>query len=79
MATFAAEGELRVRLTILVVTALVIRYGRLTAVNGLDFEARAGPRIHPADLGWDSESLERSTLAVHEWIGLLWLRLRGVA
>ncbi len=25
---------------------------------------------------FDSESLERSTLAVHEWIGLLWLRLR---
>jgi uncharacterized SAM-binding protein YcdF (DUF218 family) len=42
-----------------------------------DFEARAGPRIHPADLGWDSESLERSTFAVHEWLGLLWLELRG--
>jgi uncharacterized SAM-binding protein YcdF (DUF218 family) len=34
---------------------------------------------HPnwAELGWDSESLVRSTLAVHEWLGLLWLRLRG--
>jgi uncharacterized SAM-binding protein YcdF (DUF218 family) len=27
--------------------------------------------------GWDIESLERSTRAAHEWIGLLWLRLRG--
>jgi uncharacterized SAM-binding protein YcdF (DUF218 family) len=27
--------------------------------------------------GWDTESLGRSTRAVHEWIGLLWLRLRG--
>jgi uncharacterized SAM-binding protein YcdF (DUF218 family) len=42
-----------------------------------DFEARAGPRVNLGDLGWDSESLERSTLAVHEWLGLLWLRLRG--
>ncbi len=42
-----------------------------------DFEARAGPRIHLGDLGWDSESLERSTVAVHEWLGLLWLHLRG--
>jgi uncharacterized SAM-binding protein YcdF (DUF218 family) len=42
-----------------------------------DFESRAGPRTHLADLGWDSESLERSTFAVHEWLGLLWLQLRG--
>jgi uncharacterized SAM-binding protein YcdF (DUF218 family) len=42
-----------------------------------DFEARAGPRTHLGDLGWDSESLERSTFAVHEWLGLLWLRIRG--
>jgi uncharacterized SAM-binding protein YcdF (DUF218 family) len=42
-----------------------------------DFEARAGPRVHLADLGWDSESLERSTFAVHEWLGLLWARMKG--
>jgi uncharacterized SAM-binding protein YcdF (DUF218 family) len=42
-----------------------------------DFEARAGPRIHLGDFGWDSESLERSTFAVHEWLGLLWLHLKG--
>ncbi len=44
-----------------------------------DFVARGNHRFRWGDLGWDSESLERSTLAVHEWIGLLWLRLRGRA
>jgi uncharacterized SAM-binding protein YcdF (DUF218 family) len=42
-----------------------------------DFISRGPSRFRLADLGCDSESLERSTLAVHEWIGLLWLRLRG--
>jgi len=42
-----------------------------------DFESRSGPGLRWTDLGWDSESLERSTLAVHEWLGLLWLRIRG--
>jgi uncharacterized SAM-binding protein YcdF (DUF218 family) len=28
-------------------------------------------------LVWGPECLERSTFAVHEWLGLLWLRLRG--
>jgi uncharacterized SAM-binding protein YcdF (DUF218 family) len=42
-----------------------------------DFESRPGPAIRLTDLGWDSESLERSTLAVHECLGLLWLRIRG--
>jgi len=44
-----------------------------------DFVARQSPLFHWYDLAWDSESLERSTLAIHEWIGLLWLRLRGLA
>jgi uncharacterized SAM-binding protein YcdF (DUF218 family) len=42
-----------------------------------DFVSREGLRLRWIDLSWDSESLERSTRAVHEWIGLLWLRLRG--
>lgn len=42
-----------------------------------DFQSRPGPRVRWTDLGWDSESLERSTLAVHECLGLLWLRIRG--
>jgi uncharacterized SAM-binding protein YcdF (DUF218 family) len=44
-----------------------------------DFVARGSLRFHWADLACDSESLERSTLAVHEWVGLLWLRVRGAA
>ncbi len=42
-----------------------------------DFNARAGSLGRLSDLGWDSESLERSTLAVHEWLGLLWTKLKG--
>jgi uncharacterized SAM-binding protein YcdF (DUF218 family) len=44
-----------------------------------DFVSRSEEQPAWTDLGWDVESLERSTRAVHEWIGLLWLRLRGVA
>ena len=44
-----------------------------------DFVSRADVRFRWFDLGWDSESLERSTLAVHEYLGLLWLWLRGAA
>jgi uncharacterized SAM-binding protein YcdF (DUF218 family) len=43
-----------------------------------DFVARGGTGFHWMDFAWDSESLERSTLAVHERLGLLWLRLRGL-
>jgi uncharacterized SAM-binding protein YcdF (DUF218 family) len=42
-----------------------------------DYVTRRDIHLHWSDLAWDSESLQRSTLAVHEWIGLLWLRLRG--
>ena len=44
-----------------------------------DFVSRRDDRVRWSDLEWDSESLERSTLAVHEYLGLLWLRLRGAA
>ena len=43
-----------------------------------DYIARAGQPFAWTDLGWDSESLERSTVAAHEYLGLLWLELRGV-
>jgi uncharacterized SAM-binding protein YcdF (DUF218 family) len=43
-----------------------------------DFVARTDTPLSWGDLGWDSESLERSTIAVHEYLGLLWLRLRSV-
>ncbi len=42
-----------------------------------DYVSRGSPELHWGDLSWDTESLERSTRAVHEWLGLLWLRLRG--
>jgi uncharacterized SAM-binding protein YcdF (DUF218 family) len=44
-----------------------------------DFVAREGSQLRWIDLSWDTESLERSTQAVHEWLGLAWLRLRGGA
>ena len=42
-----------------------------------DFMARDDGRLNWTSAGWDSESLIRSTMAVHEWLGSLWLRLRG--
>ncbi len=44
-----------------------------------DFVSRAGPGFTWTDLGCDAESLQRSTFAVHEAIGIVWLRLRGAA
>ena len=43
-----------------------------------DFAARRSSAAGWDSLACDSESLEASTLAVHEWIGMLWLSLRGV-
>ena len=42
-----------------------------------DFMLKANPRERPGYLSWDLESLERSTKAIHEYLGILWLRLRG--
>ena len=41
-----------------------------------DYSARPAPEFRWEELVWDVESLERSTAAVHERIGLLWLRLK---
>jgi len=41
-----------------------------------DYGSRGELRFGWSDLTWDTGSLERSTRAVHEWIGLIWLRLR---
>lgn len=56
---------------------------RIAGVNFVacptDFVARRSGSLHLSDLSWDSESLERSTLAVHETLGYIWLRLRDRA
>jgi uncharacterized SAM-binding protein YcdF (DUF218 family) len=57
--------------------ALFRKYGVDFVACPADFNARSGRLAHLSDLGWDSESLGRSTLAVHEWLGLLWLKLKG--
>ncbi len=41
-----------------------------------DYAARFNETFHWGDLTWDVESLDRSTKAVHEFLGRLWLRLR---
>ena len=54
---------------------------RAAGVNALpcpaDFNARIAPEFRWTDLGWDAESLNRSTEAIHERLGYLWLSLRG--
>lgn len=57
-------------------TALFRRAGVDFVACPADFVARS-TGLHWVDVAWDSESLERSTFAVHERLGLLWLRLRG--
>jgi uncharacterized SAM-binding protein YcdF (DUF218 family) len=42
-----------------------------------DFASRGDGTLRLSDLGCDIEALECSTRGVHEWIGLLWLDLRG--
>lgn len=41
-----------------------------------DYAARFNETFHWQDMGWDVESLERSTKAVHEFLGRLWLRVK---
>lgn len=42
-----------------------------------DFLAKTGPGFHWSDLLFDVESLERSTRAIHERLGYLWVWLQG--
>jgi uncharacterized SAM-binding protein YcdF (DUF218 family) len=41
-----------------------------------DFKGKPNPRFNWRDYEWDSESLNRSTLAIREYIGLAWATLR---
>jgi uncharacterized SAM-binding protein YcdF (DUF218 family) len=42
-----------------------------------DFKGKPNPEFRWGDLDWDIASLERSTFAVRERIGYLWIWLRG--
>jgi uncharacterized SAM-binding protein YcdF (DUF218 family) len=42
-----------------------------------DYTARAGDDLQWQDFLWDTESLGRSTWAVRERLGYLWVWLRG--
>ena len=42
-----------------------------------DYSARPSPGFRISDYTWDTDSLERSTKAVYERLGYLWVRLRG--
>jgi uncharacterized SAM-binding protein YcdF (DUF218 family) len=44
-----------------------------------DFKSHTHDEFHWDDLFWDSAALDRSTLAVHERLGYLWIWLRGKA
>jgi len=59
--------------------AALFRHAGVTAVPcPTDYGARDEPSLNPTRQKWDAESLERSTRAVHERLGLLWLTLRGL-
>lgn len=42
-----------------------------------DYLAKAPARFDWHDLAWDAESFQRSTFAIHEYLGLVWTRLRN--
>jgi uncharacterized SAM-binding protein YcdF (DUF218 family) len=42
-----------------------------------DFSAKSEPRSDFRDCLWSSDALDRSTRAVHEWLGCLWEKLIG--
>jgi len=42
-----------------------------------DYVSRSGDAMRLDGLLWGSDALERSTLALHEWLGLAWLDLKG--
>jgi uncharacterized SAM-binding protein YcdF (DUF218 family) len=59
--------------------ALCERAGLQPVPVPADFLARPGADTGWQLLAWDLGALERSTMAIHERLGLLWVRLRGRA
>ncbi|MSU67987.1 MAG: envelope biogenesis factor ElyC [Opitutia bacterium] len=59
-------------------TMALFRHAGLTPLPcPADYSARAGDELEWKDFLWDTESLGRSTWAVRERIGYLWIWLRG--
>jgi uncharacterized SAM-binding protein YcdF (DUF218 family) len=58
-------------------TALMRHAGLRPLPCPCDYQARRAPGASLGDYGWDSDSLGRSTWAVYERIGYMWLKLRG--
>jgi uncharacterized SAM-binding protein YcdF (DUF218 family) len=59
-------------------TMALFRHAGLTPLPcPADYSARAGDELEWRDFLWDTESLGRSTWAVRERIGYLWIWLRG--
>jgi uncharacterized SAM-binding protein YcdF (DUF218 family) len=56
--------------------SLFLRAGVRALPCPTDYTSRLGAEFHWDDLGWDVESLGRSTWAVHENAGLLWNWMR---
>jgi uncharacterized SAM-binding protein YcdF (DUF218 family) len=44
-----------------------------------DYTSQDDGDFHWSDLAWDVESIERSTLAIRERVGYVWISLRGKA
>lgn len=42
-----------------------------------DFLGKPPPFFTWHEISWDAESLERTTYAIHEYLGLIWTKLRG--
>jgi uncharacterized SAM-binding protein YcdF (DUF218 family) len=56
----------------------LFRHAGITVVPcPADFVGRPESQFHWMDLTWDADSLGRSTMAVRENIGYLWVWLRG--
>ncbi|HEY0945371.1 MAG TPA: YdcF family protein, partial [Opitutaceae bacterium] len=59
--------------------ALARRAGLRVIPCPADFAARPQPQPSWTDYMWDLSGLDRTTKAVHEYLGLWWARLRGQA
>jgi uncharacterized SAM-binding protein YcdF (DUF218 family) len=59
------------------VAALFRKIGITFIACPSDYKAKRPGTFSLSDYSWDTESLTRSTLAIREYIGTIWIRLRG--